>query len=459
MKKVTIGATRTTTTYLRDASGNVMAIYEEKTNQTLAIKEIPIYGSSRLGQYRPKADTKKTALGQRIYEFSNHLGNVLVTLTDNKVPQTDGTYESVVVSASDYYPFGMAMAERTYSNSEYRYGFNGKENDTEFAGGVQDFDARFYSGVIGRMLSIDPLTVDFADHSPFSFAANNPIFYIDEYGLKPRPAFLQFIWDLLGLDNIGGMFSGKSQTDEEFVESVEKTNDRRHRTKKVKEVVNDMSHTYENTIGVVVPGYSALMQYSRGEHGNASFSLGTDLVGGKVIGTLGKYAILKPLSLLIKKIPNTDAFVTQTGDEVIELYRYVTKGELDDIVAKGGNFDTFKKEINGIWYDMEFPKQFTMDLETVKKSIVEGYELSTRSSRHTPDFLVKVTVTKEEFLKLGKLLDFRDLDPQTYGVSIYKEFVDQFNAIVQKLEVQEVDFKAIKKYLKHLEKQKSKPSK
>ena len=54
MKKITVGATSTTTTYLRDASGNVMAIYEEKTDQTLVIKEIPIYGSSRLGQYRPK---------------------------------------------------------------------------------------------------------------------------------------------------------------------------------------------------------------------------------------------------------------------------------------------------------------------------------------------------------------------------------------------------------------------
>ena len=63
-----------------------MAIYEydkkpeNTTEPTIQIKEIPIYGSSRLGQYRPKTDAKKTALGQRIYEFSNHLGNVLVLL-------------------------------------------------------------------------------------------------------------------------------------------------------------------------------------------------------------------------------------------------------------------------------------------------------------------------------------------------------------------------------------------
>ena len=70
------------TSYVRDASGNVMAIYttkrqlDEVTQEGIYVKEIPIYGSSRLGQYRPKTDTKKIALGQRIYEFSNHLGNV-----------------------------------------------------------------------------------------------------------------------------------------------------------------------------------------------------------------------------------------------------------------------------------------------------------------------------------------------------------------------------------------------
>ena len=182
MKKVTKGITVHTNYYLRDASGNVMAIYEKKTDQNVAIKEIPIYGSSRLGQYRPKAATKKTALGQRIYEFSNHLGNVLVTLTDNKVPQTDGTYSSVVVSASDYYPFGMAMSERTYSNSEYRYGFNGKEKDWDIAVGKTDFGARIYDELTGRWFSVDALAYLHPDITPYRAFFNDPINFIDKDG-------------------------------------------------------------------------------------------------------------------------------------------------------------------------------------------------------------------------------------------------------------------------------------
>ena len=189
IKQVATTTTNHVNCYLRDASGNVMAIYEKKTDQNVAIKEIPIYGSSRLGQYRPKAATKPTALGQRIYEFSNHLGNVLVTLSDNKVPQTDGTYKSVVVSASDYYPFGMAMKERTYQNSEYRYGFNGQEQSDELDEDGNSYTAEFwqYSAVIGRRWNVDPITL--YSESGYAALRNDPILYIDGKGNHPIVAF------------------------------------------------------------------------------------------------------------------------------------------------------------------------------------------------------------------------------------------------------------------------------
>ena len=41
-------------------------------------------------------------------------------------------YFAELLSAQDYYPFGMLMPSRTYTNpgsKEYRYGFNGKELD------------------------------------------------------------------------------------------------------------------------------------------------------------------------------------------------------------------------------------------------------------------------------------------------------------------------------------------
>jgi len=78
-------------------------------------------------------------LQHRMHEFSNHLGNVLATITDRKVPNVSGTsftyFNPQITTITDYYPFGMQIEERSWvaSSSSYRFGFNGKEMDNEVA--------------------------------------------------------------------------------------------------------------------------------------------------------------------------------------------------------------------------------------------------------------------------------------------------------------------------------------
>ena len=68
------------THYIRDASGNILATYDNAE-----LEEFNIYGSSRLGNYRPtKDDYGKLILGSRNYELTNHLGNVLAVISDKK---------------------------------------------------------------------------------------------------------------------------------------------------------------------------------------------------------------------------------------------------------------------------------------------------------------------------------------------------------------------------------------
>ena len=91
-----------------------------------------------------------------------------------------------VVSASDYYPFGLTMAGRNYQDSLYRYGFNGKEKDDQGEWGSTNYDYgfRIYNPALGRFLSVDPLA-DVPKQiglSPYSAFANNPIIYIDPDG-------------------------------------------------------------------------------------------------------------------------------------------------------------------------------------------------------------------------------------------------------------------------------------
>ncbi|MCC5943553.1 MAG: hypothetical protein JJT94_01355 [Bernardetiaceae bacterium] len=112
----------------------------------------------------------------RIYELSNHLGNVLVTLTDN-IEQT-----ARLVSATDYYPFGMAIHSRSWQSEGYRFGFNGMENDKDLNNGAIDFGARIYDSRIGRFLSVDAKTHKYPHITPYAGLNNNPMFYVDPDG-------------------------------------------------------------------------------------------------------------------------------------------------------------------------------------------------------------------------------------------------------------------------------------
>jgi len=87
----------------------------------------------------------------------------------------------------NYNPFGMLLVGRSWSvGSEYRFGFNGKENDNEVKGNgnQQDYGMRIYDPRLGRFLSVDPLTGKFAMLTPYQFASNRPIDGIDMDGLE-----------------------------------------------------------------------------------------------------------------------------------------------------------------------------------------------------------------------------------------------------------------------------------
>ncbi|RFM28377.1 RHS repeat domain-containing protein, partial [Chitinophaga silvisoli] len=68
----------------------------------------------------------------------------------------------------------------------YRYGFNGKENDNEVKGegNEQDYGMRIYDPRVAKFLSIDPLTSHYSYYSPYQFAGNKPIMFVDIDGLE-----------------------------------------------------------------------------------------------------------------------------------------------------------------------------------------------------------------------------------------------------------------------------------
>ncbi len=89
-------------------------------------------------------------------------------------------------------PFGMMMPGREYQAQPSRFGFNGKENDHDVKGfgNQQDYGMRIYDTRIGKFLSVDPIAIYYPELTPYQFASNGPIQYIDLDGLEAAlPAY------------------------------------------------------------------------------------------------------------------------------------------------------------------------------------------------------------------------------------------------------------------------------
>ena len=204
-----------TTWYIRDAQGNTLSVYDNKSS-AVNWREQHLYGSSRLGMWIPNVNLATNnafavwdTIGRKQYELTNHLGNVLATLTDKRLQHTtSGTtidyYNPDIATAQDYYAFGSLMPARQYNfvaNNYYRYGFNGKENDNDVGKGIgneQDYGKRIYDPRVGRFLSVDPVGKSYPWFTPYSFTGNNPIRYVDLDGLETaNPSLFHKAWNAL----------------------------------------------------------------------------------------------------------------------------------------------------------------------------------------------------------------------------------------------------------------------
>ena len=132
------------TTYEIDNSNDLLnGVFE---SNPLRATEQYVYGSERLGVYKPENSTATTnnnlhyvyETGLRNYELKNHLGNVMAVISDKKKviqPITGQAYfKADVIAANDYYLGGYQIKERTAFNSTYRFSFNGAEQNDEISG-------------------------------------------------------------------------------------------------------------------------------------------------------------------------------------------------------------------------------------------------------------------------------------------------------------------------------------
>ncbi|MFG4002093.1 RHS repeat-associated core domain-containing protein [Flavobacterium aquidurense] len=111
-----------------------------------------------------------------IYQYKDHLGNVRLS------------YDKILAikEASNFYPFGLKQEgyNTIKTGVENKYKYNGKELQDELGLNFYDYRARNYDPALGRWMNIDPLAEMSRRFSPFAYALNNPVYFIDPDGMK-----------------------------------------------------------------------------------------------------------------------------------------------------------------------------------------------------------------------------------------------------------------------------------
>jgi len=138
-----------------------------------------------------KAQTQSRILGNKSYEVSNHLGNVMAAVSDRKTttPEPANTKidfnETDIKAYSDYYPYGMLLDNRNGSNG-YRFGFQGQEKDDKVKGNYNsiNYKYRVHDPRLGRFFAVDPLSSKYPHNSTYAFSENNVIDAIELEGLE-----------------------------------------------------------------------------------------------------------------------------------------------------------------------------------------------------------------------------------------------------------------------------------